>query len=114
MQALRITPAGDEITAIKLSQREIQREIKELRQEVKQDVDTLLQEVRQNSEALRQDLKQDISMLHHSIKNDIGHLRHDLHRLQQNARADFRLLFGALISIGVGMSGLVARAFHWI
>ncbi|WP_204161992.1 hypothetical protein [Erwinia amylovora] len=133
---IRLTPSCDDMTAIKLSQLEMKRDIHELHKEVKEDIGALRQEVKQDFEALRQEVKQDIGALRLEVKQDIGALRQevkqdiralhqgindemslfrqDMYRLQQHARTDFRLLFGALISLAIGMSGLVAKAFNWI
>ena len=35
-------------------------------------------------------------------------------RLQDNARTDFRLIFGALIGTGLGLASMMAKGFHWI
>ena len=35
-------------------------------------------------------------------------------RLQDNARTDFRLIFGALIATALGLAGMMAKGFHWI
>ncbi|MEI2606665.1 hypothetical protein V8O11_23165 [Erwinia aphidicola] len=48
-----------------------------------------------------------MSSLRSELKTEIGILRND-------ARTDFRLLFGALITLAIGMTGLLAKAFHWI
>ncbi|MBB5047522.1 hypothetical protein HNR60_002279 [Rhodopseudomonas rhenobacensis] len=47
------------------------------------------------------------------IQRDIGDIKTDLRTLRDNARGDFRLLFGAIISVAVGMAGLMAKGFHW-
>jgi hypothetical protein len=35
-------------------------------------------------------------------------------RLETNARSDFRLLFGAIITLALGLGGLMAKGFHWL
>jgi hypothetical protein len=41
-------------------------------------------------------------------------VRSEFRNVRHQARSDFRLLFGALISLGVGMAALMAKGFHWI
>jgi hypothetical protein len=35
-------------------------------------------------------------------------------RLREIMATDFRLLFGALVTVALGMAGLLAKAFHWL
>jgi hypothetical protein len=48
------------------------------------------------------------------VKEDVRDLRIEVRGVRDQARVDFRLLFGALISIALGMTALMARGFHWI
>lgn len=48
------------------------------------------------------------------VKEDVRDLRIEFRGVRDQARVDFRLLFGALISIALGMAALMARGFHWI
>ena len=41
-------------------------------------------------------------------------LRAELNGLRVDMRSDFRILFGAIITLGIGEAGLLARAFGWI
>jgi hypothetical protein len=41
-------------------------------------------------------------------------VRSEFRDVRQQARTDFRLLFGAIISVAVGMAGLMAKGFHWL
>ncbi|MCK8380587.1 hypothetical protein LXA24_17555, partial [Erwinia amylovora] len=61
--------------------------------------------------ALRQDVSHDIGAIHHVINDEICQCRQAKSRLQQHSLTDFWLLFGALISLDIGMTGLVAIAF---
>lgn len=48
------------------------------------------------------------------IKQDVRDLRGEMNGMRGDARVDFRLLFGALITIAIGLAGLMARGFGWI
>jgi hypothetical protein len=48
------------------------------------------------------------------IQKDIGDIKLDIRSLRDNARTDFRLLFGALILAALGLAGIMARGFHWL
>ncbi|WP_291827327.1 hypothetical protein [Bosea sp. (in: a-proteobacteria)] len=55
------------------------------------------------------------------LEADIGHiktatsdLRTDVRELRTDARTDFRLLFGALIFVALGLAGLMAKGFKWL
>lgn len=48
------------------------------------------------------------------IKQDIREIRSDLKEVRGDARNDFRLLFGALIAVALGLAGLMAKGFGWL
>lgn len=48
------------------------------------------------------------------IQKDAADIQTDLRTIRDNARIDFRLLFGAILSVSLGLAGLMARGFHWL
>jgi len=38
----------------------------------------------------------------------------DVRGLRADARTDFRILFGAIIAVALGLAGLMAKGFHWL
>ena len=48
------------------------------------------------------------------IQRDLNDIKSDVREIKRDARTDFRLLFGALIFVALGLAGLMARGFHWI
>lgn len=55
------------------------------------------------------------------LESDVGHIqsniteiKSDIRDIKKEARADFRLLFGALIVATLGLAGLIAHGFKWI
>ena len=48
------------------------------------------------------------------VQRDIGEIRKDVREIKDHARTDFRLLFGALIAVALGLAGLMAKGFHWL
>ena len=55
------------------------------------------------------------------LESDVGHIREDvreinldLKEISSDAKLDFRLLFGALIAVAIGLGGLMARGFGWL
>ena len=48
------------------------------------------------------------------MQSDISEIKSDVREIKRDARADFRLLFGALIFVALGLAGLMAKGFHWI
>jgi hypothetical protein len=52
------------------------------------------------------------------IQRDIRDLKDDVRAIYGEINGirttDFRLLFGAIIGVAVGLAGLMARGFHWI
>jgi hypothetical protein len=47
------------------------------------------------------------------IQRDTADIKSDIRTLRDNARTDFRILFGAIIAATLGLAGLMARGFHW-
>lgn len=56
--------------------------------------------------------KLEASMEH--VQQDVSDIKQDLREIKKDARADFRLLFGALIAVALGLAALMAHGFHWI
>ena len=48
------------------------------------------------------------------IQREIGEIKTDVRQIKDHARTDFRMLFGALIAVALGLAGLMAKGFHWL
>ncbi|BDO97583.1 TPA: hypothetical protein ACXGCQ_004717 [Escherichia coli] len=55
------------------------------------------------------------------LESDVEHIKHtlkemkdDIREIKRDARSDFRLLFGAIISVALGLAALMAKGFHWL
>jgi len=48
------------------------------------------------------------------LRTDIRELRTDMRDLRQDQKSDFRLTFGALITVAIGLAGLMAHGFKWL
>ncbi|MDU7494296.1 MULTISPECIES: hypothetical protein [Providencia] len=48
------------------------------------------------------------------IKRDISDIKDDLKELKKDAKIDFRLFFGSLIAVALGLAGLMAKGFGWL
>ena len=48
------------------------------------------------------------------IRDDLSAIKADIRNIRAEARTDFRLLFGALIGVALGLAGLMARGFGWL
>lgn len=48
------------------------------------------------------------------IKADVRDVRGDIKDLRADARTDFRVLFGALITLTISLVAVMARGFGWI
>jgi hypothetical protein len=48
------------------------------------------------------------------IKLDLREIRQDVKDIRAEARTDFRVLFGSLISVAVGLAAVMAKGFGWI
>jgi hypothetical protein len=47
------------------------------------------------------------------IQRDATEIKTDIRGLRGEARTDFRLLFGALIFVALGLAGIMAKGFKW-
>ena len=51
------------------------------------------------------------------LETTVEYIQRDIKELKEDVRAirttDFRLLFGAIIAVALGLSGLMAKGFHW-
>jgi hypothetical protein len=55
------------------------------------------------------------------LESDVGHIQRDVSDIKTDVREirtvmekDFRLLFGALITVAIALAGLMAKGFHWL
>jgi hypothetical protein len=48
------------------------------------------------------------------IGREITEIKNDVRSLRDNARTDFRVLFGAIIVAALGLAGIIAKGFHWL
>lgn len=49
-----------------------------------------------------------------STKEILVEIKGDVRDILRDQKSDFRLLFGALIAVALGLAGLMARGFHWL
>lgn len=48
------------------------------------------------------------------IESDVSEIKSDLREIRKEARTDFRIMFGALITATLGLAALMARGFGWL
>jgi hypothetical protein len=52
------------------------------------------------------------------VQRDIGELKADVRDVKNDIvgirTTDFRILFGAIIAVALGLAGLMAKGFHWL
>lgn len=48
------------------------------------------------------------------IQGDIHELKEDVRSIRRDTATDFRILFGTIISVTLGLAGLMARGFGWL
>lgn len=48
------------------------------------------------------------------LKADVRELRGDMRGLRGEQQTDFRILFGALIAVALGLAGIMAKGFGWL
>lgn len=55
-----------------------------------------------------------LEALSEHVVRDLGELKADVRELRRDARTDFRMLFGAIIFVALGLAGLMAKGFQWL
>jgi hypothetical protein len=58
-------------------------------------------------EAAQEFIQRDVK----ELKEDVRAVRLDITGIRTT---DFRLIFGAIIAVAVGLAGLMAKGFHWL
>jgi len=48
------------------------------------------------------------------IQSDIKDVKLDIREIKKDAKEEFRIIFGAMIFIALGLAGLMAKGFHWL
>lgn len=48
------------------------------------------------------------------MQTTLTDIKTDIREIKRDARDDFRLLFAAIVALGLGMAGLMAKGFHWL
>lgn len=48
------------------------------------------------------------------VQRDIAEMKVDVRGLRDDMRSDFRILFGAVIAVAIGLAGLMAKGFGWL
>lgn len=48
------------------------------------------------------------------IKRDIADIKSDVREIKTDARTDFRITWGGIIALGLGLGGMLAKGFGWL
>lgn len=48
------------------------------------------------------------------IKEDVSELRKDVRELRADSKVDFRITWGGLIAVALGLAFLMAKGFKWL
>ncbi|MBC7950298.1 MAG: hypothetical protein H7Z12_00570 [Rhodospirillaceae bacterium] len=48
------------------------------------------------------------------VERDVSDLRAEARQLRGDMRQDFRITWGGLICVALGLAALMAKGFHWI
>jgi t-SNARE complex subunit (syntaxin) len=65
-------------------------------------------------EEIAASIKQSLADLRTDVRQGFADLRTDVRDMRQRQERDFRLLFGAIIVVALGLAGLIAHTQHWI
>lgn len=48
------------------------------------------------------------------VQTDVREIKSDIRDLRTASQTDFRIVFGSLIAVALGLAGLMAHGFHWL
>jgi len=48
------------------------------------------------------------------ILRELSEMKADIRELRSDTKQDFRVLFGAIIFVALGLAGVMARGFGWL
>jgi hypothetical protein len=60
------------------------------------------------------ELRTDMREMRSEMRNESREMRNESRELRRTATADFRILFGAIIAVALGLAGVMAGGFGWI
>jgi DNA anti-recombination protein RmuC len=87
-------------------------------EQIAKDTKDVLVEMKLDIREMRQEFKHDIREMRQEFTHEMREMRQEFTQEMKALRAeqkfDFRLTFGALITLAVGLAGLMAHGFHWL
>lgn len=48
------------------------------------------------------------------VQRDVADIKAEMRSVRSDMRQDFRILFGAVIAVALGLAGLMSRGFGWL
>lgn len=60
------------------------------------------------------EIKADLKTINEALRAFGNEVNGEFRSVRAEAKTDFRLLFGALITVALGLAGLMAKGFGWI
>ncbi|WP_312288828.1 hypothetical protein [Stutzerimonas nitrititolerans] len=48
------------------------------------------------------------------IRRDLDDVKSDVRDIKKDMREDFRIMFGALVVVALGLAGMMAKGFGWL
>jgi len=48
------------------------------------------------------------------IRRDLDDVKNDVRDIKKDMREDFRIMFGALVVVALGLAGMMAKGFGWL
>lgn len=48
------------------------------------------------------------------IQRDLGDLKKDMRSMRCHIKTDFRILFGTITAVAIGLASLMAKGFQWL
>lgn len=49
-----------------------------------------------------------------NVQRELGDIKAEVREQRRDARGDFRLTFGAIITVALGLAALMAKGFGWV
>ena len=101
-------------TDLKDLRNELNAKIDKVSAELNAKIDKVSVELNTKIDKMSVELNAKIDTIDAELRSEMRAIRSDIEDIKAVHHADFRLLFGAIIAVALGMAGLMAKGFSWI
>jgi len=110
----QVAKMQSDIEYIKRDVAEMKTDMREMRNELSSGLSTVRNELGGGLSAVRNEFGSALSAVRNEFGSGLGEVRNEIREVRNHQERDFRILFGALIGVAVGLAGMFAKGFGWL